>query len=105
MPVQKADLTTVRSACKNIAPNDSLSRQAIVMGHMMRPLPTLTDMQVHVPKDLVALMSSLRKGSEPDKTDASKTIHRFEQPVPIASYLIAIVVGDLVSRSVSAVLL
>lgn len=58
-----------------------------------------------MPKDLVALMSSLRKGSEPDKNDASKMIYRFEQPVPIASYLIAIVVGDLVSRSVSAVLL
>jgi len=50
---------------------------------------------------MVALMSSLRKGSEPDKTGASKMIHHFEQPVPVASYLIAIVVGNLVCRSVS----
>jgi len=45
-------------------------------------------------------MSSLRKGSEPDKNDASKMVHHFEQPVPVASYLIAIVIGNLVSRSV-----
>ena len=60
----------------------------------------MTDVQVHVPKELIALMSSLRKGCEPDEDNESKMIHRFEQPVPIASYLIAIVVGNLVSRSV-----
>jgi len=49
-------------------------------------------------------MSSLRKGTEPDKADAAKMIHYFEQPVPIASYLLAIVVGNLVSRSVSFIL-
>jgi len=57
-------------------------------------------MQLHAPKELVALMSSLRKGSEPDKNDTSKMVHHFEQPVPVASYLIAIVIGNLVSRSV-----
>ena len=57
-------------------------------------------MQLHAPKELVALMSSLRKGSEPDKNDVSKMVHYFEQPVPVASYLIAVVVGNLVSRSV-----
>lgn len=57
-------------------------------------------MQLRAPKELVALMSSLRKGSEPDKNDVSKMVHHFEQPVPVASYLIAIVVGNLVSRSV-----
>jgi len=62
-------------------------------------------MQVRVPKELVALMSGLRKGSEPDKNDASKMIHRFEQPVPVASYLIAIVVGNLVSRSVFCIIM
>jgi len=66
--------------------------------------PTVTAVQVHVPKELVALMSGLRKGSEPDKNDMSKTTYHFEQPVPIASYLIAIVVGDLVSRSVFVLL-
>ena len=53
-----------------------------------------------MPKELVALMSSLRKGSEHDKNNPSKIIYHFEQPVPIASYLIAIVVGNLVSRFV-----
>ena len=58
-------------------------------------------MQLRAPKELVVLMSSLHKGSEPDKNDVSNMIHHFEQPVPVASYLIAIVVGNLVSRSVS----
>lgn len=46
-------------------------------------------------------MSSLHTGTEPDATDASKMVHHFQQPVPIASYLIAIVVGNLVCRHVS----
>jgi len=57
-------------------------------------------MQVRAPKELVALMSSLRKGSGTDKNDMSKMLHYFEQPVPVASYLMAIVVGNIVSRSI-----
>jgi leukotriene-A4 hydrolase len=56
--------------------------------------------QVRTPKELVALMSSLREGSEPDPNDQSKRLYRFNQPVPMPSYLIAIVVGDLVDRFV-----
>jgi len=55
---------------------------------------------VSAPKELVALMSSLRKGAEPCTADKQKTVHRFDQPVPIPSYLIAIVVGDLVSKDI-----
>lgn len=43
-------------------------------------------------------MSALRHGaSEPH---AGMRTHSFNQPVPIASYLIAIVVGDLASRQI-----
>jgi len=56
-------------------------------------------MQLRAPKELTALMSGLRKGSEPDSKDSSKMVHHFEQPVPVASYLIALAVGNLVSRS------
>ncbi len=78
--------------------------------------------QVSVPRELVALMSALRDGQEPDPSDSSRVIYRFRQPVsvfffneelffpntvfisfsflqvPMPSYLIAIVVGALESR-------
>lgn len=44
------------------------------------------------------LMSALRQGaSEPH---AGMLTHSFSQPVPMPSYLIAIVVGDLASRQI-----
>ncbi|KTG45409.1 hypothetical protein cypCar_00018049 [Cyprinus carpio] len=54
--------------------------------------------QVSVPKELVALMSALHDGQVPDPSDSSRVIYRFRQPVPMPSYLIAIVVGALESR-------
>uniref|UniRef100_A0AAQ6AHF7 Leukotriene A-4 hydrolase n=1 Tax=Amphiprion ocellaris TaxID=80972 RepID=A0AAQ6AHF7_AMPOC len=54
--------------------------------------------QVSVPKDLVVVMSAVRDGHEVDPQDSSRLIYRFRQPVPMPSYLIAIVVGALESR-------
>ncbi|XP_062852198.1 leukotriene A-4 hydrolase isoform X2 [Trichomycterus rosablanca] len=45
-------------------------------------------------------MSALRDGQEPDPSDNNRIIYRFRQPVPMPSYLIAIVVGALESREV-----
>ncbi|XP_016122253.1 leukotriene A-4 hydrolase-like [Sinocyclocheilus grahami] len=59
--------------------------------------------QVSIPRELVALMSALHDGQEPDPSDSSRVIYRFRQPVPMPSYLIAIVVGALESSSISAV--
>uniref|UniRef100_A0A8C2H783 Leukotriene A4 hydrolase n=1 Tax=Cyprinus carpio TaxID=7962 RepID=A0A8C2H783_CYPCA len=56
--------------------------------------------QVSVPKELVALMSALHDGQVPDPSDSSRVIYRFRQPVPMPSYLIAIVVGALESRKI-----
>uniref|UniRef100_A0A4W5NDF9 Leukotriene A-4 hydrolase n=1 Tax=Hucho hucho TaxID=62062 RepID=A0A4W5NDF9_9TELE len=56
--------------------------------------------QVSVPKELVAVMSAVRDGEEPDPQDSSRVIYRFRQPVPMPSYLIAIVVGALESREI-----
>lgn len=48
---------------------------------------------VRHPKELTALMSAIRVGNEPGVT-------KFEQKVPIPSYLLAIAVGDLYSKRV-----
>ncbi|KAM6986069.1 leukotriene A-4 hydrolase [Aplochiton taeniatus] len=56
--------------------------------------------QVSVPKELVAVMSAVRDGQEADPQDSSRMIYRFRQPVPMPSYLIAIVVGALESREI-----
>ncbi|KAG7215114.1 hypothetical protein INR49_022762 [Caranx melampygus] len=56
--------------------------------------------QVSVPKDLVAVMSAVRDGQEVDPQDNSRVVFRFRQPVPMPSYLIAIVVGALESREI-----
>uniref|UniRef100_A0A8C1QZU0 Leukotriene A(4) hydrolase n=1 Tax=Cyprinus carpio TaxID=7962 RepID=A0A8C1QZU0_CYPCA len=56
--------------------------------------------QVSVPKELVALMSALHDGQVPDPSDSSRVIYRFRQPVPMPSYLIAIVVGAVESREI-----
>lgn len=52
--------------------------------------------EVTVPAGLTALMSGLREGSE---TASNSATFRFRQPVPIPSYLMAIAVGNLESRS------
>uniref|UniRef100_A0AAR2JUU3 Leukotriene A-4 hydrolase n=1 Tax=Pygocentrus nattereri TaxID=42514 RepID=A0AAR2JUU3_PYGNA len=46
---------------------------------------------------LIAVMSAVRDGQEPDPSDSSRVIYRFRQPVPMTSYLIALVVGALES--------
>ncbi|OXB76923.1 UNVERIFIED_CONTAM: hypothetical protein H355_002394 [Colinus virginianus] len=56
--------------------------------------------EISVPKELVALMSASRDGEMPDPEDGSRKIYRFRQNVPIPSYLIALVVGDLESRKI-----
>ncbi|KAM8935304.1 leukotriene A-4 hydrolase isoform 3-T3 [Lycaon pictus] len=56
--------------------------------------------EVSVPKELVALMSAIRDGEEPDPEDPSRKIYKFSQKVPIPCYLIALVVGALESRQI-----
>ena len=50
--------------------------------------------------ELVALMGAERLGSEPHPSDPALTIFSFRQKVPIPSYLTALVVGALESKSV-----
>uniref|UniRef100_A0A8C7FDQ3 Leukotriene A-4 hydrolase n=1 Tax=Oncorhynchus kisutch TaxID=8019 RepID=A0A8C7FDQ3_ONCKI len=40
--------------------------------------------QVSVPKELVAVMSAVRDGQEPDPQDSSRAIYRFRQPVSVS---------------------
>ncbi|XP_076025317.1 leukotriene A-4 hydrolase [Genypterus blacodes] len=56
--------------------------------------------EVSVPKELVAVMSAVHDGQEPDPQDSGRIIYRFNQKVPMPSYLIAIVVGALESREI-----
>ncbi|XP_077565883.1 leukotriene A-4 hydrolase [Stigmatopora nigra] len=58
------------------------------------------DAQVSVPKDLVAAMSAVKDGQEPDPQDAARVVYRFKQNVVMPSYLIALVVGALESRQI-----
>jgi len=54
--------------------------------------------EISAPAELTVLMSALREGvSEPRD---GQRIHSFKQPVPIPSYLLALVVGDLVSKQI-----
>jgi leukotriene-A4 hydrolase len=53
-----------------------------------------------VDKDLVPRMSANNMGSTPYSEDANKLVHAFELPIPIPSYLLAIVVGNLVERQI-----
>lgn len=54
--------------------------------------------QVTAPRDITILMSAVRSEPEPHPSDSSKLVHQFLQKVPIPTYLIAIVGGDLESR-------
>jgi len=55
--------------------------------------------KVTVPSSLTALMSALRDGSEPGST-AGTTVYKFNQPVLIPTYLIALAVGQLVGKDI-----
>ena len=61
-------------------------------------------LQVTVPSELTALMSGERLGSEAHPTETGKKVFRFQQKVPIPSYLVAIVVGALECRYTSLAL-
>ncbi|KAL1110315.1 hypothetical protein AAG570_007848, partial [Ranatra chinensis] len=54
--------------------------------------------EVVVPENLIALMSALRMGEE--LVTGGKKIYKFNQPVVIPSYLIAIAVGKLESKRI-----
>mmetsp|Transcript_6218 Transcript_6218/g.11060 ORF Transcript_6218/g.11060 Transcript_6218/m.11060 type:complete len:694 (+) Transcript_6218:244-2325(+) len=56
---------------------------------------TTYDASITVPAPLVALMSAVSTGSE---STGTRTVFTFRQDVPVSSYLIAIVVGNLESR-------
>ncbi|XP_064604430.1 leukotriene A-4 hydrolase-like isoform X1 [Liolophura sinensis] len=56
--------------------------------------------EIIAPKDIVILMSAIRQGCEDIPGDCTKKVHKFEQKVPIPTYLIAIVGGDLEYRDI-----
>lgn len=53
--------------------------------------------QITAPTELTVLMSARRVGA-PTVASARLKLHKFEQPIPIPVYLVAIVVGFLESR-------
>lgn len=70
------------------------------MPHQDTPGIKLTySASIHAPKPLTALMSALEDGSSSD-TQSDTTEYRFKQPTTMPSYLIALVVGNLESRSI-----
>ncbi|ETO12848.1 hypothetical protein RFI_24529, partial [Reticulomyxa filosa] len=56
--------------------------------------------QVTCATELVALMSAISEGKK-ENTTTKQVTYSFRQPVPISSYLVALVVGDLQSRDIS----
>ena len=52
------------------------------------------------PSHLTALMSSIRGSQQPSPDHPQHTVSSFDQPVPIPSYLIAIVCGELDGRKI-----
>uniref|UniRef100_A0A8B9GL16 Leukotriene A4 hydrolase n=1 Tax=Astyanax mexicanus TaxID=7994 RepID=A0A8B9GL16_ASTMX len=59
-----------------------------------------THCRTMVPNFLTQTHIAVRDGQEADPTDSSRVIYRFRQPVPMPSYLIALVVGALESREI-----
>ena len=57
-------------------------------------------LQITAPAELTALMSALRQGEPAPLSGGGKRSHRFEQRVPVQSYLIALAVGELQSRRI-----
>ena len=59
------------------------------------------DATITAPAELTVLMSALRKGNKKVETDGKKSqVFKFEQKIPIPPYLIAIAVGDVVSKKI-----
>jgi leukotriene-A4 hydrolase len=59
------------------------------------------DATVSVPKWATCVMSALSKGSSYNAQDDTN-VFKFEQPVPIPSYLFALAIGELASRDISS---
>ena len=56
---------------------------------------------ITAPAELTVLMSALRKGKMMvNKGGKMSQVFKFEQKIPIPSYLIAIAVGDIVSKKI-----
>ncbi|XP_034237150.1 leukotriene A-4 hydrolase isoform X1 [Thrips palmi] len=58
--------------------------------------------EITVPEELTVLMSALQDDSETQSSKAQPgtKVHRFRQPIPMPTYLIAIAVGHLESRQI-----
>ncbi|KAK7101710.1 leukotriene A-4 hydrolase-like [Littorina saxatilis] len=56
--------------------------------------------KVKAPREITILMSAVRLGAVACEGDSSSRVHQFEQKVPIPSYLLAIVGGDIESRDI-----
>ena len=56
--------------------------------------------KVVVPKDMVVLLSAVRLDEGKPSKDGSTKEYCFDQKIPVPSYLIAIVVGDIVSKRI-----
>ncbi|RUS91516.1 hypothetical protein EGW08_000737 [Elysia chlorotica] len=56
--------------------------------------------KVKCPRDITVLMSAEREGTEPCPDDPSQVFYKFSMKVPIPSYLVAIVAGDLEYRNI-----
>ncbi|XP_048743567.2 leukotriene A-4 hydrolase-like isoform X1 [Ostrea edulis] len=56
--------------------------------------------KVTAPREITILMSAVRLNPQAHPSDNSKLVHQFEQKVPIPTYLIAIVGGDLESKTI-----
>ncbi|CAG5115265.1 unnamed protein product [Candidula unifasciata] len=56
--------------------------------------------KVRAPREITVLMSAVRGGAEPASDDSSDLVTTFTMSVPVPSYLVAIVAGDLESRKI-----
>lgn len=62
--------------------------------HFLKCVKTI--IQITAPAELTVLMSALRDGVS--EAQAGQKTHSFRQPVPVPSYLIAMVAGNLEGR-------
>ncbi|VEU23486.1 DEKNAAC104585 [Brettanomyces naardenensis] len=54
----------------------------------------------HITSPFAVLVSGLPVDKQPSKTKPKKFLYRFEQPVPIPSYLVSIASGDIVGKPI-----
>ncbi|MEO5509765.1 MAG: M1 family metallopeptidase [Longimicrobiales bacterium] len=60
------------------------------------------DAAVHVPADMLAVMSAEHIGADGEKDSEGRSVYRFRMDKPIPPYLIALAIGDLEFRSIGA---